>query len=42
MLLVVVFCIPVVRCNECKGGFVCGDLHSIVGEPLFSCVDVVL
>ena len=28
-----VFC--VVRCNECEGGFVCGDVHSVVDEPLF-------
>ena len=31
MLHVVVFCVA----NECEGGFVCGDLRSIVGETFF-------
>ena len=38
--LCVVFVCP--RCNECDGGFVCGDLESVVGKPLFQGVHVLL
>ena len=39
-MLSVVFLSP--RCNECKCRFGCGDLESIVIEPLFECVHVLL
>ena len=29
------YAFSVVRCNECERGFVCGELYSVVGEPLF-------
>ena len=39
-MLSVVFAGP--RCYKCKCGFGCGDLESIVFEPRFECVHVLL